>query len=323
MRIAFVGKGGSGKTTLASLFGRFLASQGKRVLAIDADINQHLAVALGLGEEGIARMQTLSAGELELKEYFKGTNERIISAGVFMKTTPPGSGSNFMTCKKTDPLVSKFFFDTPDGVSVARTGSLGEKEIGMACFHSKVMVVEILLNHLLDRKDEYMIVDMTAGADSFASGIFTKFDVMYIAVEPTKKSLDIYHQFKQQGAPYGITIRVIGNKVENEDDLMYLRQHVGSDLLGYMTRSAYVKKTEQGEFLPIAGLERENSDLMARMQEDVSGRDPDWGKLYRQTVELHVKNAITWMNARMGVDLTAQVDPSFDLKSIAEQAHNN
>jgi len=42
MKIAFVGKGGSGKTTLSSLFIRHLAAARVPVLAIDADINQHL-----------------------------------------------------------------------------------------------------------------------------------------------------------------------------------------------------------------------------------------------------------------------------------------
>ena len=40
MKIAFAGKGGSGKTTLSSLFTRHLAAQGLSVVAIDADINQ-------------------------------------------------------------------------------------------------------------------------------------------------------------------------------------------------------------------------------------------------------------------------------------------
>jgi CO dehydrogenase nickel-insertion accessory protein CooC1 len=36
MKLAFVGKGGSGKTTLAALLSRYLASQRLPVLAIDA-----------------------------------------------------------------------------------------------------------------------------------------------------------------------------------------------------------------------------------------------------------------------------------------------
>ena len=52
MKIAFVGKGGSGKTTLSSLFIRHLAAAGAPVVAVDADINQHLGAALGLDEDG-------------------------------------------------------------------------------------------------------------------------------------------------------------------------------------------------------------------------------------------------------------------------------
>jgi CO dehydrogenase maturation factor len=51
VKVAFVGKGGSGKTTLASLFALRAAQSGAPVLALDADINQNLAVALGADEE--------------------------------------------------------------------------------------------------------------------------------------------------------------------------------------------------------------------------------------------------------------------------------
>ena len=50
MKVAFVGKGGSGKTTVAALFARHLVRGRAPVLAIDADINQHLAGALGMSD---------------------------------------------------------------------------------------------------------------------------------------------------------------------------------------------------------------------------------------------------------------------------------
>ncbi len=54
MRIAFLGKGGAGKTTTAAGFIRYVAKLYPYVLAVDADVNAHLKGALhvdGLEDE--------------------------------------------------------------------------------------------------------------------------------------------------------------------------------------------------------------------------------------------------------------------------------
>lgn len=48
MRLAVVGKGGTGKTTIAGALARLLARRGRRVLALDLDPNPGLAWALGV-----------------------------------------------------------------------------------------------------------------------------------------------------------------------------------------------------------------------------------------------------------------------------------
>jgi CO dehydrogenase maturation factor len=67
MKIAVVGKGGAGKTTVAGTLARALARNGQKVLAIDADVNPMLGISLGVGPEGtealIAARQALGAGE--------------------------------------------------------------------------------------------------------------------------------------------------------------------------------------------------------------------------------------------------------------------
>ena len=47
MRVAFVGKGGAGKSSLAGTFSRLLAGTGERVLALDSDPMPGLAFSLG------------------------------------------------------------------------------------------------------------------------------------------------------------------------------------------------------------------------------------------------------------------------------------
>jgi len=55
MRVAFVGKGGAGKSSLAGTFARVLAGTGERVLALDSDPMPGLAFALGIDrrDEGL------------------------------------------------------------------------------------------------------------------------------------------------------------------------------------------------------------------------------------------------------------------------------
>jgi CO dehydrogenase maturation factor len=92
MRIVIVGKGGSGKTTLAAILVRVLSEEGKTVLAIDADINQHLALTLGYPAETIEAMPGVGNALTRLKRLLAGSNPRIRSPETTMvKTTLPGS----------------------------------------------------------------------------------------------------------------------------------------------------------------------------------------------------------------------------------------
>lgn len=51
MKIAVVGKGGVGKTTVSGTVARALSRAGRPVVAVDADTNPMLAMSLGLGPD--------------------------------------------------------------------------------------------------------------------------------------------------------------------------------------------------------------------------------------------------------------------------------
>lgn len=309
-RIAFVGKGGSGKTTLASLFSRFLGAQQRIVLAIDADINQHFGEALGLTAQEAAAIPPLGGEIGRIKHYLRGANQRIASVSEMIKTTPPGRGSRLVRVTESNPLYD-YFVRSVDGIKLLVTGPFNEDDLGLKCYHSKVGAVELLLNHCVDGPDEYLVVDMTAGADSFASGLFTRFDLTCIVVEPTVRALGVYQQYKAYAQGYGVRLCVVGNKVENEDDLAFLREHTGEDLLTWIGRSAYVRAMEKGRIQPLIHLEEEHLRALRTIQATADACEKDWTTFYQQAVEFHRKNALSWANAQTGADLTLQVDPAF------------
>ena len=314
MRIAFVGKGGSGKTTFSALFIRELARLGRPVVAVDADINQHLGNALGLTGHQLDDLAPMSAVLPEIKEYLRGDNPRIASAAQMVKTTPPGAGSRLIRFAEPSPLedwCTLALHGELAGVRLMVTGAFAEQDLGVACYHSKVGAAELYLNHLLDGVGEYVVLDMTAGADAFASGLFTRFDVTFLVVEPTCKSVAVYRQYTEYAAEYGIPVRVVGNKVADAEDEAFLRAEIGDALVGWMGDSRYIRALDRGRRPGFESFEPAGRALLGRMLAEVDATVRDHARMTSLAHLFHAKNALAWANRAAGTDVTAQIDPGF------------
>ena len=314
MKIAFVGKGGSGKTTLAALVARHIAASTdpQRLLAIDADINQHLAAAFGVSEDEAVLLPALGDRLPQIKDYLRGDNPRIGSAEVMVKTTPPGRGSRLLRIDEVNPIYTELVREV-GGIRLAVTGPFATEDLGVACYHSKVGAVELILNHLVDGAGEYVVVDMTAGADSFASGLFTRFDLTFLVCEPTVRSVAVYRQYIGYARDFGVGVHVVGNKVDDASDVDFLREHVGDDLLTWVGRSSFVKSAERGTPRPIEELEPRNREALDLIKKTVDGCTKDWSRYTAQAVDFHLRNAQAWASAKAGTDLSSQIDPEFVL----------
>lgn len=316
MKIAFVGKGGSGKTTLSALFARYIAHQNLPVLAIDADINQHLGSALGFNKDVLDAQPALGLEIDRIKEFLRGNNKRISSNAHMAKTTPPGKGSHLLRMQKDNPIWN-YFEREKDGVRLLATGPFDKSDLGTKCYHSKTGAVELILNHLIDGTNEYIVQDMTAGADSFASGMFTRFDMTFLIAEPTQRGVSVFRQYKEYADGYDITLRVIGNKVEDDEDEQFLRDHVGGALLGCVGRSPFVRRLEKGHFPAFELLETPTKEILDAMLAQVDIKQKDWDTFYRHMTEFHTRNADAWANKQIGEDLTKQIDPDFSFSKAA------
>jgi CO dehydrogenase maturation factor len=312
MKVAFVGKGGSGKTTLSSLFVRHLAAQGLPVVAVDADINQHLAEALGAPGQPPA----MGAHLTEIKEYLRGDNPRIRSAAEMTKTTPPGRGSRLLRPGGPDP-VHALAAGTPCGALLLATGPFSDDDLGVACYHSKTGAVELYLNHLADGPGEYIVVDCTAGAESFASGMFTRFDLTVLVAEPTRKGIGVCRQWSHYAGGFDVALAVAGNKVQTEQDAEFLREHAGVQLLTWFGHEPAIRAMEQGRPFGLADLAPATRAGLAALQAAADAQVKDWHSYARQAAELHLKNAKAWASAAAGTDLAGQLDPDFVISPAA------
>lgn len=311
MKIAFAGKGGSGKTTLSSLFTRYLAARGLPVVAVDADINQHLAEALGATQP-----PAMGAHLTQIKDYLRGTNPRISSAAAMIKTTPPGRGSRLLRHGGPDP-VHDLATDTPCGARLLATGPFDEDDLGVACYHSKTGAVELYLNHLADGPGEYVVVDCTAGADSFASGLFTRFDLTVLVAEPTRKGISVCRQWQDYAAGYDTALALVGNKVQGPGDAAFLREHAAGDLQTCFGYEAAVRAMEQGRPFSLDVLSPATVAGLRVLRDRLDAQPRDWARYARQAAEFHLRNARAWASAAAGEDLTGQIDPEFTLGSHA------
>ncbi len=321
MRVAFCGKGGSGKTTLASLFIRFLAEKGEDVLAIDGDINQHLGPALGFSDLELAALPRLGQDQKPLKHYVAGTNKRIADPGHIIESTPAGQGSGFISRAGDDP-VSRTFIARKGTLRFLQVGGHVEEDVGTTCFHKFTGAEGIFLNHYLDVQDEYVVGDMCAGADPFASsGLASRYDACVVVMEPTMKSVTVFQQARDYGAPYNIRLLPVANKIMQPSDLAFIEEQIGQRCLCSFAPLDAVRAAEQGKNFVVQDLDAAAISALALIKAQLDALPArDWQHYQAVGRAFHARAADGWASAAYGVDLNEQYDPAFEYPVSIAQA---
>jgi len=310
MRISFLGKGGSGKTTTTAAFVKHLAKKYSHVLAIDADLNVHLQKALQIEGEP----KKLGGLFGEVTSYLKGGRKLDTK---FIGTTPPSTGSKFIYPKNTDPFIQKYSLNH-DRISLLTVGSYEHTDLGGTCYHGKLMTLESIFHHLLDKKEDWVIADTTAGVDNLGTSLFFAYDLNIFVVEPTIKSIQVFKDFLKISDMHGLKTMCIINKYEDEDEEFVQKNLDSSLILGKLPKSANIKKFEQGDEDAFEKYILECEKAFENIEKEAGKINRDWDIYLKNVLDMHKKSRESWYNDYYSSDLSSQIDLDFKYSNFCD-----
>ncbi|MHB8896706.1 MAG: ATP-binding protein [Candidatus Geothermincolia bacterium] len=161
--LAVSGKGGVGKTTLSSLIVKYLLENGRRpILAVDADSNSNLDLALGVKLDS-------TVGSVR-EDMSQKTQKGQLPAGM----------------AKQDILemqIEQALVETPEFDLI----SMGRPE-GPGCYCAINNMLRVFLERL-NKSYEYLVVDNEAGMEHLSRRTTRGVDVLFIVSDPSMRGL--------------------------------------------------------------------------------------------------------------------------------------
>ncbi|WP_300154773.1 ArsA-related P-loop ATPase [Solidesulfovibrio sp.] len=192
MKIAFAGKGGVGKTTLAAWMADYLARRGEDVYLVDADTAGSLGAACGLGPEALP--PPLAARERLVRER--------IGEGAFLALTP-----------EVGDLPEALGVDVPVGLGPRYAATVGRKRLlvmggvvsgGSGCACAAGTLLRAVLRHVLGAMPGHVLVDFEAGVEHLGRGTAGDLDALVVVSEESRRSLDVAARVSAMGREIGL-----------------------------------------------------------------------------------------------------------------------
>jgi CO dehydrogenase maturation factor len=216
MIIGFLGKGGSGKSTLSSLCTRYLHQQGKTVLAVDADHNMDLTYNLGVTE----MPKYIGQG---LKDLLKHAGIEGDYRKVFGLVTLPE-----FRLDPIDAITSAYSVSPQERLHVMTAGPHTNRILyDQACSHSLVTPLKVYLPFLKLEEDHAVVVDEKAGVDGVGTGVTTGFDAAVVVAEPTVHGMKAAKQISEMLAFFKTPYVFALNKARTVEDEALFTAEVG------------------------------------------------------------------------------------------------
>ncbi len=190
MKIAVVGKGGSGKSSTSWLLTKYFQSQKRNVLAIDADFNMDLGHNLGWSES--IEIPFFSHSEPDFYQY-QGLDQ-----SVYYVDMPTRQDMKKFSYRPHDALTQKYIHPIEEGIDLIVAGPIHQDRLyGHRCTHAYMSSLKMYLPLLTKASEDVVVVDSVAGTDMVAYGMYLGVDAMIVVVEETPNSMGVYRQIKE------------------------------------------------------------------------------------------------------------------------------
>ncbi len=203
MKIAFLGKGGSGKSTVSTCAVQSLREAGIPVLAIDADHNMDLSFNLGVREP-----RALGADPAAIKRFI-GVEPTDTFANARMRGMERGVQFSIMPPDRFTQSVAEVV--EPDLWLIAAGPHTDAVRSGDNCSHSLAAPLKVYVP-LFDASSAALVIDERAGTDPVATGILPGIDHAFIVAEPTVHATRVARQIADELSRAEIPYSFIANK---------------------------------------------------------------------------------------------------------------
>ena len=226
MKIAFVGKGGSGKSTMSWLASEVSVADGHHTLTIDADHNMDICHIYDVEVDD--SFPTLHRAHDTFRHAVHHQQDSRWHEIVLDGRTLPT-----FTLSPADAFTASVTHQLKPHHYLTVTG-LGTSDIlhSGRCAHGHSAPLKYYLPLLTLQPNERVIVDGVAGVDMLNFGLFTGVDVMIGVVEPHPNSIRVLEEIIRLGKTTGIPTGVLINKARDNDHYRFITTTYASSIIG-------------------------------------------------------------------------------------------